>query len=335
LVTGEEVSDVQHGSRATTACFSRDGVFLCTGSKDKTARIFVARLKKKFTPEAGLGSAQPPEGYEDTESEADSLADVGPGGARQGQEPPKPAAPAVDPVDRLIPEYDKGARWGRIGEIKRAGRENWGPPKKEVEPPPITPIPRRPDDPAIVFSHDSSVLSAAFDHDVTRICTSTGATRFFGAAYVYDIETQAELYKFDTHGDAVTSVELSIDGKLLYTASRDKTARIWSLEDKREVASFLHPNWIHSANPSVDGRWICTACEDGFARVWDTRHLRELVKLRHDGPVTCASFGPSPPDLNPNDPSFRAWPCARPPRTAPPGSSARRRTELAWRRRSA
>mmetsp|Transcript_34231 Transcript_34231/g.107420 ORF Transcript_34231/g.107420 Transcript_34231/m.107420 type:complete len:452 (+) Transcript_34231:158-1513(+) len=313
IETEEELFSLQHRSRMSSACFSPDGFLLCTGSKDRTARIFAVKdnplsaeeeeeqLSDKERALAILEKAR----REAAEAKARIVAE-------EMKKPPEDRFRNLDPEDRWRddPDFATGARWGRLGDWYR--RQEEPPEEKDAEETPPTPIPRCVGDPPIILTHDNAVLAVGFDADVKRVCTGTGASRFFGVATVWDLELQKEANIFDTHEDAVTAVQFNTEGSLLVTASRDKTARLWNLEEKRDVASFHHANWVSSAELSPDGQWVCTGCEDGYARIWDVKSRKELIKLKHAGPVTHACFGLfRPPEPEPSEPG------AEPPKPPP------------------
>jgi WD40 repeat protein len=72
------------------------------------------------------------------------------------------------------------------------------------------------------------------------------------------------------HTDTVYGVAYSADGRLLASASGDRTARIWDLATGR-VRHILaeHGDTVWRAVFTADGRSLVTAGFDGGARVWD------------------------------------------------------------------
>jgi WD40 repeat protein/beta-lactamase regulating signal transducer with metallopeptidase domain len=77
---------------------------------------------------------------------------------------------------------------------------------------------------------------------------------------VLDLETGKQLRQFDGHGQGVTDVAWSPDGKTLLSGSYDNTARLWDVETGRELHVFRgHRNYVWSVNFSADGQRILTA----------------------------------------------------------------------------
>src|SRR3990172_655381 len=94
------------------------------------------------------------------------------------------------------------------------------------------------------------------------------------------------------HADEVTSAVFSPDGSLVATASRDKTARVWSMATGEPAGPPIqHRDVVNRIEFSPDGRKVVTASEDGTARVWDTVTAEPLTPpLRHERAVKVAAF---------------------------------------------
>jgi hypothetical protein len=72
------------------------------------------------------------------------------------------------------------------------------------------------------------------------------------------------------HSSEVHSAVFSPDGRLVVTASKDRTARLWDARTGKSIGEpMVHENWVVSAQFSPDGKHVLTASEDGTARLWD------------------------------------------------------------------
>lgn len=88
----------------------------------------------------------------------------------------------------------------------------------------------------------------------------------------------SDLYGLSGHGMAVSSVAFDPSGKLLATASWDRTARVWDLSSHRELFVFTHPHGVESVAFSSDGKFLATGCDDGMVRLYPLDY-NELLKL--------------------------------------------------------
>ena len=84
---------------------------------------------------------------------------------------------------------------------------------------------------------------------------------------------------------------VSADGARLAT-SRQDTARVWDVANKRQIVCVEHENAVVDVSFSPRGHQIVTASHDLTARVWDAQTGVELVRLTHNGAVVGAAFSP-------------------------------------------
>jgi WD40 repeat protein len=94
----------------------------------------------------------------------------------------------------------------------------------------------------------------------------------------------------------VSMLAFSPSGRYIATASgdayADKTARLWAVDSRQELARIVHGSGVHWVAFSPDERYLATASEDHSARVIDIATRKELRQLRHGNDVRVVVFGP-------------------------------------------
>jgi DNA-binding beta-propeller fold protein YncE len=95
------------------------------------------------------------------------------------------------------------------------------------------------------------------------------------------VRKTGSLSSWDGHGDEVTSLVFSANGRSVLSGSLDKTARLWDLETKQEVRRFEgHKAGILCVALSPDGSRALTGSLDRTVRLWDVASGRELRCLQ-------------------------------------------------------
>ena len=101
-------------------------------------------------------------------------------------------------------------------------------------------------------------------------------------------EPIATLLHGEAYNAAVLSVVFSPDGKLLASASRDSTVKIWNVATREVVATLPHCRRVEAVTFSPDGRFVATGSK--FLKLWDVADWREVDSLEHPRNVHSVAF---------------------------------------------
>ncbi|MFD4634752.1 AAA family ATPase [Streptomyces sp. NPDC058284] len=129
------------------------------------------------------------------------------------------------------------------------------------------------------------------------------------------------------HKGAVYLTSFSKNGKVLATASYDRTVRLWDVSDLKHPKPLGkpltgHKSWVSTAVFSPDGNTLASASDDGTMRLWDVRdprHPRPIgAPVRgHGGTIYLLAFSPDGRTLASanEDSAVRLWDVTRPSHT--------------------
>ena len=99
--------------------------------------------------------------------------------------------------------------------------------------------------------------------------------------YYWQRRMHSNLKTFRWHLHRVAGVAVSSDGRLIATASCDRTAKIWDVASGRKLLELSgHTSWVRSVAFFPDGKKILTSSDDLTARVWEVATGRQLLVLK-------------------------------------------------------
>ncbi|MCA9178694.1 MAG: protein kinase [Planctomycetales bacterium] len=134
--------------------------------------------------------------------------------------------------------------------------------------------------------HDSWVRSC----DVTADGRTAVSGGLDGEIKLWDIDGYREQQvvrgrTLSGHSDAVLGVDFAPDGERVVTASRDRTARQWSLVNGQLLNTYQQGHaYLTSQGVLLDnGRLLATAAVDNTTRIWDVATGAELQRLESTG----------------------------------------------------
>ncbi|MCY7323671.1 MAG: caspase family protein [Phormidesmis sp. CAN_BIN36] len=104
------------------------------------------------------------------------------------------------------------------------------------------------------------------------------------------------LKTFSGHQDWTTDVQFSPTDRLLASASRDGTIKLWRLDRNTPIQTLQgHKGWINSIRFSPNGKILVSAGEDGAVKFWqiDNKNNRLLKSfVGHRDRITAITFSP-------------------------------------------
>lgn len=85
--------------------------------------------------------------------------------------------------------------------------------------------------------------------------------------------------KIKTHDDTITQIKYSPDGKIIATASWDKTIKLWDTKTGKLVATLAgHQDGVNTIAFTADGRTLVSGSEDKTIKIWNVLGKAKLIK---------------------------------------------------------
>ena len=93
------------------------------------------------------------------------------------------------------------------------------------------------------------------------------------------------------HGRSMTLIKYNLDGDLLFTISKDKSAAVWWSDTGERLGTYEgHNGAIWDLDVSADSTMVVTGSGDSSAIVWNCQTGEIVTRLKHSGPVHAVSL---------------------------------------------
>lgn len=89
-----------------------------------------------------------------------------------------------------------------------------------------------------------------------------------GRVVIWDLKDGTPIHTLTGHRMKVAAIAVSPSGQTLATAGWDRTVRVWSVADGRQVARLDHPADVDAVAYARDDRTVVTGGKDGVIRLW-------------------------------------------------------------------
>ena len=128
----------------------------------------------------------------------------------------------------------------------------------------------------VISSNNGAINSLAINNAGTRLAFGDRN----GTLRIYDIRSNSVMQPVSAHSARITDIEFSPDGRQLATASYDKTAKIWDLDNLTNppIVFNKHNAFVMSLDFSPDGRYLVTSSSESVSMLffWPT-HAQHMA----------------------------------------------------------
>jgi uncharacterized protein (TIGR03067 family) len=113
-----------------------------------------------------------------------------------------------------------------------------------------------------------------------------------GTITLWDADSVKPRKTLKGHTDKVWALSFSSTGKLLASASSDKTVKLWDMDTGKEKATLRHPHYVYEAAFLKGDKLLATGSD--ALRLWDVDATKEIAALKPKGSNEVSLLAVSP-----------------------------------------
>lgn len=147
---------------------------------------------------------------------------------------------------------------------------------------------------ALAGDNGAPATVSAISADGKQLATD-GVAAGKPAIIVRDIASGAVTKTLAGHEGAITALAFSADGTKVISGSADKTARVWTLADSKEIAKFAgHTNTVTGVTFNSNAVQAITGSADNSLKSWTVADAKEVANFAgHAGPISGVAMTPN------------------------------------------
>lgn len=137
------------------------------------------------------------------------------------------------------------------------------------------------------YEHSSSVKNLLFNDKDTTVVSTYGD----GSTKVWDANENVLVHSLEKHLSEITHADISKDGSMVLTASRDHRIHVWSKEANKITKLIGHSGGVLHSTFSEDGAWVASGSLDNTVRLWNSYDGDQVAKyVGHSDSVIYVGF---------------------------------------------